>query len=748
MRTRSVATLLLASLSFASAATAGPVSGRVVDPSGRDVAGAVVLMVPAAGAVRSTVTDSRGAFTLAGPDTGRYEIRVAAAGFRLEPVALDGAPEPRDAGTLRREIGAVSESLVVSAAQVEVPLSQAAAGITVITAEEIARRQLHTVSDALRAVPGLTVVSTGAHGAVTGVFPRGGESDYTLVLLDGVPVNSFGGEFDFAHLSTANVERIEVVRGPQSALFGSNAIGAVVQIVTRRGGPPAASAAVEGGSFGTSRLQAATSGARGALEWGASAERLASDGANGRRTAAGDTVANDDYDRYSVAGSAGWRGARGAALRGDVRFGRDDRGFPGPFGTNPIGAYDGIDTISRGEYDRWTGSLSGVVPAGSRVRVQAQAAHNRLDGEFRSRFGLSESYSRRTSGRVQADVTVAPGLDLSAGADILDERAGSTFITGQSGSPIPVERQAAGYFAEARWAARGRVFVTAGVRVDDIRRDAVEASPDRFSPRPAMPAESVTSTNPKIAAAWRLREWGGSFTKIRVAAGTGIRPPDAFEIAFTDNPALKPERSTSLETGLDHALAGGRLLLEATGFTNEYDDLIIAVGSFAESSRYRTDNISNARARGLELSGTARSRLAGANAEVRVGYTLLDTEILAVDGGAAAPPPFAVGDPLLRRPRHQFSADLSLQAGPLAAFVRGGGRGRVLDVEPSLGSFGGLFDADGYATWSAGASWTVRRGVEVYGRVTNLFDRRYEEALGFPALGRGAVAGLRLAAGR
>jgi vitamin B12 transporter len=143
-------------------------------------------------------------------------------------------------------MSAVSESIVVSAAQVDVPVSQSGASVTVITGGDLQARQVHSVADALRGVPGLMVAATGGHGAVTGVFPRGGESNYTLVFIDGVPVNAFGGDFDFAHLSTDNVERIEIVRGPQSALFGSNAIGAVVRVITRRGGPPSGAASLEG----------------------------------------------------------------------------------------------------------------------------------------------------------------------------------------------------------------------------------------------------------------------------------------------------------------------------------------------------------------------------------------------------------------------------------------------------------------------------------------------------------------------
>ncbi len=129
-------------------------------------------------------------------------------------------------------LSALTESIVVSASQVDVPLSRAADSVTVITAAELQARQIETTADALRFVPGLTVNRSGSRGAVTSLFPRGGGSNYTLVLVDGIRVNSFGGGYDFAHLSSVDVDRIEIVPGPQSALFGSDAIGAVVQVIT------------------------------------------------------------------------------------------------------------------------------------------------------------------------------------------------------------------------------------------------------------------------------------------------------------------------------------------------------------------------------------------------------------------------------------------------------------------------------------------------------------------------------------
>jgi outer membrane receptor protein involved in Fe transport len=323
----------------------------------------------------------------------------------------------------------------------------------------------------------------------------------------------------------------------------------------------------------------------------------------------------------------------------------------------------------------------------------------------------------------------------------------STYITDDDGE-IPVKRFVAGYFTEARWSRFDRLFVTGGVRLEDIRRDAVGPLSDPFSPRPSMPADSVVSLNPRVAAAFYVRSTPGAQTKVRGAAGTGIRPPDGFDIAFTDNPSLKPERSRSVEAGLDQSFGGGGALLEATYFRNTFDDLIVAVGRFAQSSRYRTDNISNARAQGMELAATARRRTTGVDVQARVTYTFLDSEVLAVDRAGTAPPPFEAGQALLQRPRHQWAMDLSATQGRWTAWARGGGRGRVLAVEPSYGTFGGLFDADGYAAWNAGATVKLTRRLEAFGRIENLLDRSYEEVFGYPALPRGFFAGLRVAAGR
>jgi outer membrane receptor protein involved in Fe transport len=292
--------------------------------------------------------------------------------------------------------------------------------------------------------------------------------------------------------------------------------------------------------------------------------------------------------------------------------------------------------------------------------------------------------------------------------------------------------------------------LTAGLRAEQIERDALGQNPDPYTPRPAFGTDAQTSVNPRVSAALLLaggRTGTFGWTRLHAAAGTGIRPPDALEIAFTDNPNLQPERSRSAEAGADQALLSERVILGATFFYNRYDDLIVAVGpAMGDASRYRTDNISNARAKGLELMASGRTRW---GLSARLGYTFLDSEILSVDHmQSVAPAPFTVGDPLLRRPRHVGSADVTYTHRGLTAFVRAGSRSRALDVEPTYGTYGGLFYNPGFTVVDVGASWRIVPAIEVIGRVGNLFDRRYEETYGFPALGRNVMVGVRVAAGR
>lgn len=730
---------------------ASVIHGTVADPSDRPVPGAVVVVRSAAGFVREARTNAAGAFEVVDLQPGAYDVIVTLDGFRADTTRVALKDGDRRAVTLALRLSAVTETMVVSASYVATPLSEAPAGTVALTHGDMEARQFATVADALSLAPGMAVAANGGAGAVTSVFARGGESDFTLVLVDGVKLNSFGGGFDFGHLTTAGLSSVEVVRGPQSAVFGADAIGGVVQVRSRVGGAPAMSVGVESGGYGTRRLLAGSSGSRGRLGWGAHVERLSSDGWTGVAVPGSvATIVNDQYEATTAVLGGAWHASPRTAIRADARFGTNERGYPGPFGSNPIGAFAGVDDVSRGTNRLALGSVSVTHELSPHAVVRAQGSWMSLESDFASPWGDSMSLTRRWSWRALIDRAIGGHVSVTAGVEADIERAESTYITGASGDRLPVTRNLLGYFGEARVRAGSRLFMTAGLRLEHITRAALQADPSAFTPRPALPADTVISPNPRVAISYFVRsseQSRGNWTRLHASAGTGIRAPDAFEVASTDNPGLRPERSRSLDGGLEQSLFGGRLIVGGTLFSNEYDDLIVAVGrSFANASRYRTDNIANARARGAEVSAAVRLRN---GLEVRGAYAFVDTDVLAVDGsGGAAPPPFSVGDPLIRRPRHQASLDVVFARGRWTSFARTVARGTVLDVEPNYGAFGGLFEAAGFTVLDAGAGLRLGRLAEVVARAGNLLDRRYERAFGFPAPRRTFTIGLRLAASR
>ena len=369
-----------------------------------------------------------------------------------------------------------------------------------------------------------------------------------------------------------------------------------------------------------------------------------------------------------------------------------------------------------------------------------------LLGKFQSPFGASNDQTHRATGRYQFDMD-RRAIGVSAGLELLHEQADNTFIEGEiSGVPVPITRSDTGFFVEARPTVNDHLFVTAGLRVERISRHALRS--DTFG-RPPFNDDVVWSTNPKVAVAWLAHSGDDSSpvgaTKVRVHAGTGIKPPTAFEIAFTDNPDLKPERNRSVDFGIDQAFAHSTIVADATYFGNWYDDLIVAVGSsLSGASRYRTDNIANAKAHGLE---TGVSWRAPAGVSVRGGFTWLHTEVLAVDNlPSLAPTPYKVGDPLLRRPSQQGSLEISWASRYGNVFGALNGRGEMADLEPNFAS--SVYTNSGYTVFSFGGAVRLARGVEVTARVLNAFDKQYEEVLGYPALGRSAMIGLRVTAGR
>jgi outer membrane cobalamin receptor len=737
-------------LTLPAPAFAAGLRGTVTDPDGRPVPGARIIITSSRPDTVELDTTADGTYEAMHIPAGEYVVRVVLDGFVAEAARVQISGATPVEVPLRLRIGAVTESLVVSGAHTDLPLSEAASTVTVVSGTEIESRQMRTVDDALRFVPGLAVAHNGGFNNLTSLFTRGGESNFTLVLLDGMRVNAFGGGLDLSQIPLVNVDRVEVVRGPQSAVFGADAIGGVVHVVTKRSQHNRGELLLEGGSLGTIRLRAGGGGSRGGISYHAAVEHAVSDGFTGIAPATGTTVSNDNGTTDHIGFGAGWRSTSGTAVKSSGQFSFTKRGFPGPFGSNPIGVYGGIDTVSRGDNTRRQFGVEWAQPwgAASRMRQRTHVAVAHFDSTFISPFGTSLERSRRVSVRSQTDVALSATVGVSAGVDIQRERADSTFIIGLAGAEVPVSRWLSGYFVEARLAPSARWSLAGGVRVEQIARDALQADPFGFQPRPAFARNTVVSANPRISMALIARGAGTpTTTKLHASAGTGIRPPDAFEIAFTDNPALVPERSRSVDVGLHQTFAGGIAVAEATVFYNNYDDMIVAVGSsFRDASRFRTDNISNARSRGVELAFSARP---AARFGIRAAYTCLDTEIRSVDRTEGqAPSPFRVGEALIRRPRHQGSVSATFTERRLTAYIDAVFRGEVRDVEPTFGAFGGVFTAKGYRTANSGATVRVARTVDAFVRVENIGGGRFEEAFGFPSPGRTATVGVRVATGR
>ena len=212
--------------------------GTAIDPRRSPVPRATVRLLDAAGAeVARTLTDDQGRFHFEGLAGTTYTVEVSLTGF--ETASAKAAPGQQVKIVL--PVAPVRESVIVTATRTEAPTSQLGASTSVIPESEIRDRQAAFVSDLFQSVPGATVVRTGGLGALTSAFVRGGNSDYNKVLLDGIPLNEPGGFFNFNNFTVENLERVEVVRGPQSALFGSDAMTGVIQLFTRRGQSPGVS---------------------------------------------------------------------------------------------------------------------------------------------------------------------------------------------------------------------------------------------------------------------------------------------------------------------------------------------------------------------------------------------------------------------------------------------------------------------------------------------------------------------------
>ncbi len=694
--------------------SAAGIKGKVIDPSGAPVPGAQVSMLGRVGVVAQTITAPDGVFQLDAPDAADARIVVAAPGFSTVTV-------PAGAGAvIALRIAPLSDAVEVVGSPIAVPASKQGGSVTIVSRQEIRRRNEPLAVDLLRYIPGMAFNQTGSAGGVASLFLRGGYYNFNLVQIDGVPVNSFGGAFDFAHIPTAALDHIEVIRGPQSAVFGPYANSGVIDFVTRQ--PEAGlhlDLLAEGGSHRERRFAIAGAGTLAGFGIALSASRLDTGG----------PVTNSDYHNQDALLNLTRRfGRHRLSLHAD--FDANDVGEPGPWGSDPKGTFTGIDTISRARnnfsdyFVRYQADLSGRV----RQEVTGSVFLDNLGGP--NPFGFYFNQDLRGQGEARTLVSVTSNYTAAFGVSAGREEVKNTYITDAEFATFPIRRTDIAVYMDNRFVWGGRLFLNAGVRGEFLRTPALPAF--------GFASSRISSANPRVSAAYLLTP----ITRAHASFATGIRPPSGFDLAFTDNPKLRPERTRSFEAGIEQRLFGDLLMVDGTYFNNRFHDLIVTLGgTLAYLSRYHSANLANSRAQGFEFSATLRP----ARSILLTGsYTLLKTRILSLDGSTGlAPTPFAVGQPLTRRPENSGSFVATLTRGRVAADITGYFRGRTLFEEPGYGASNGLFWNSGFANVGFNLNYLLSRGLTAYGNLRNALNRNYEEVFGFPSPRLNFVAGLK-----
>jgi len=602
------------------------------------------------------------------------------------------------------------EQIVVSATRIPTPLSQLASSVTVITAPEIEARQDRSLPDVLREVPGLSITQTGGAGGQTSIFMRGTNPNHTKVLLDGIDLadpSTPSGAADISKLLAGDIAQVEVLRGPQGALYGSDAVGGVINIITRTGeGPLKLSANAEGGSFDTFNQWGSASGSEGAFHYAATLQHSHA-GATPvtplNLLQPGEKRNDDFYDNVTATAKLGYDVAENF-----------DLGLVGRY-TNSLGKITG-DAF---DFNTFTSFPSPTQTRIETLQYQSRAtAHLVLwDGRFDQTLGLAYGHtisatqdpdngdSRQIGDRVKLDwqgnVGIADGHTLVLGA----ETARDALHPGLSfGFPSPLSQGIttnAG-FAEVQSDFGNGIYNSASIRYDDN---------SRFGDK----------TTWRIAPAWVIGD-----TKLKASVGTGFKAPALQELygTFGGNVSLKPETSFGYDVGVEQNFLGGALTGGVTWFRNDVKNLIVS----GPAPAFQLLNIGRARTDGVEaeLNWKAMDVL-----NVRASYTYTD----ALDT--------ATHLALLRRPRHQASLgadwqatdDLSLDATLLYV-------GPQIDGNRDF-SIPRLKMPD-HVTLDLAASYRLTETWSVFGRIENATDTNYQSPDGFLRPGIGAYGGIKV----
>lgn len=606
--------------------------------------------------------------------------------------------------------------VVITATRVALPQAAPTISTTVLTGDALRAQGITTVQDALAEAPDVFVPRSGSYGAQTSLFVRGGNSDYAEVLVDGVPVNDPGGAIDLANLSTDNVDRIEIVRGPASVLYGANAVSGVIQIFTRDGGAGwRASAGVRGGTYDSRDVEASVLGGGRHMSGSLAVGDHRSDGIyafnNGNRNSVASGLLRLTPDTRS-------------SIRLALRYGDARADIP----TNYYGVAD--DSNQFHTERRWIGS----VDAGRFLapNVEARVLLGATEGTVRSAdlpdtpgetcdlcYDNTTTTSRR-SADARLNFHVAPELLLTAGGayEWQHER-----ITGSAAE----QRTVHALYAQALGSAWRALSYTAGVRRDDN---------SLFG----------SFTTYRVSGGYALH----AGTHAHASFGTAFKEPTFDQMLSTSpfargNPALRPEHTRSWDAGVSQTLARGAVTIGATYFSQRFRDMIQYLASPPEAGDPNYVNLGGVSADGVEYTAALRP---AARWDVTAGYTHLRTRV--ADAGEETDPtaPYVTGERLLRRPNDQFTLTVGIrptERASLSAHVTHVGNRADVDFQNFVRVL-----APSYTTVDLSGEFTVLRGaprtpdVALTVRVENVMNVDYTPIYGFRAPGRAVLAGVRV----
>jgi len=761
----------------AKAQSHGSLHGKIVDPRGNPVPNAKIALLQDACEVVQGTSDAEGSFNLSVPASGRYTPRVEAPGFATEnvpPIYLtSGKTEEL---TISLNIGPLPQEIVVSATGTAIPEAQVGASVTLIDSDQIASLNKLDVLEELRFVPGAQIVQTGQRGGITSLFIRGGESNFNKVLVDGITVNAIGGGFDFAQLSNNGVGSVEVLRGANSVLYGSDGLGGVVNITSARGTTsiPELKYSVDGGNFGTLNQDVSLGGSIHTFDYFSDFSRFDTRG----------SYPNDFFHNATVSANLGWDIAPTTGIRATVRHATTDLGAP-----NAIDFFGVSDASTLRNQNTYVG-ITAQQQTNDRWHNSAQFAFAQFRSLFVTPFPTGQPFDPFGTGPNYLGnlVTIrgANGLSVT-GQGILDfagsypqsfpdyEARRSLFAqsdyrffgdwTGVVGFRYEHEdgegltRNNYSSFLEGHGNVGHRLFLTGGVGLENNAVFGFAASP-------------------RVSAAYYLRSPSAATffgdTKLKFNFGKGIKEPSTTQQAsalinlltpaqvaqFNVSP-IGPERSKTFDGGVEQRLWNGRALVGITYFYNRFYDLI----SFLDPSSLVSIGVPAGAAEATAIGGGAyvnatSERALGTELESKIDlghgllfqgeYTYLDAVVTKAFGVAAFNPlfpniPIGAFSPLqgarpFHRAPHSGSFILTYNRRRFNTAFSGYLVGRRDDSTFLLDGFFGntlLLPnrnlAPGYQKLDLSAGYAITSYAKIYTSIENLLSQHYQAAFGFPA---------------